>query len=52
MATWPGGVSAAATASAASAPTSAGRAGRLTQADTVPAMASTSDSSGASKRLW
>ena len=52
VATRPGGVIAAATASAASAPTSAARAGRRTQPDTAPASASMSDSSGASKRLW
>src|SRR5262249_1805084 len=47
----PGGRSEAAIASAASAPMSAERAGRLTQQDTAPARASISDSSGASKRL-
>ena len=52
VATWPGGVMAAATASAAAGATSSGPMGRLIQPDTLLARASMSDSSGASYCLW
>jgi hypothetical protein len=52
VATPPGGVIAAATPAAAAVATSALRDGRWTQADTEPARASMSDSSGASNCLW